>query len=86
VAIGGAFFGESMFHTQTNASKVALAALVQQMKQQSFELLDIQFMTSHLAKFGAIDISRDDYLHRLGRAITRERNFIAPGQQTILFQ
>jgi len=86
VAIGGAFFGESMFHKQTNASKVALAALVQQMKEQAFELLDIQFITPHLARFGAIDIPRDEYQQRLGRAIVCERNFVRPGQQTIIFQ
>ena len=85
VALGGAFFGESMFHTQTNASKVSLAALVQQLREQRFELLDIQFMTPHLARFGAEDISREDYLRRLSLAIRHPRQFIRPKQQTIVF-
>jgi len=86
VAIGGAFFGESMFHTKTNASKVALAALVRQLTEQKFDLLDIQYLTSHLIRFGATTIPRDQYLHRLGRAISKNRIFVRPGQQTIEFQ
>jgi leucyl/phenylalanyl-tRNA--protein transferase len=85
VAVGGAFFGESMFHTQTNASKVALAALVQQLREQRFELLDIQFMTPHLARFGAEDIPREEYLDRLSRAISKSRQFVRQKQQTVVF-
>jgi len=85
VAIGGAFFGESMFHTRTHASKVALVGLVRQLRQQAFSLLDIQFITSHLSGFGAKEISRDDYLDRLGRAVLERREFVRPNQQTIDF-
>lgn len=83
VAIGGAFFGESMFHVRAHASKVALAALVRQMKRQGFLLLDIQFITAHLARFGAVAIPREEYLQRLGRALRKECAFLRPGQQTI---
>lgn len=69
VSIGGAFFGESMFHTVRDASKVALAALVDRMCAREFNLLDIQFITSHLQRFGAIEISRDEYLRRLAKAV-----------------
>jgi leucyl/phenylalanyl-tRNA--protein transferase len=83
VSIGGAFFGESMFHTKTNGSKVALAGLVQQLREQKYLLLDIQFITDHLARFGAETIPRDDYLYRLGRALRKKCDFVRPGQQTI---
>ncbi len=83
VAIGGAFFGESMFHSRTDASKVALVALVQQLRQQHFLLLDIQFITAHLARFGAETIPRDDYLRRLVRALQKPCDFLRPNQQTI---
>src|SRR5437660_856945 len=62
VAIGGGFFGESMFHRVTDASKIALAALVEQLKRQGFVLLDTQWLTPHLLQFGAIEISRSEYL------------------------
>jgi leucyl/phenylalanyl-tRNA---protein transferase len=69
VAIGGAFFGESMFHYETDASKVALAALVRRMQDRGYVLLDIQFMTEHLRQFGAIEIPRTDYETRLEAAV-----------------
>lgn len=69
VAVGGAFFGESMFHRQTDASKIALVALVERMRERGFVLLDIQFMTEHLARFGAVEIPRREYLRRLETAI-----------------
>lgn len=69
VSIGGAFFGESMFHTATDASKVCLVYLVERMKQRGFVLLDSQFMTDHLATLGAITIRRDEYLRRLELAL-----------------
>ena len=75
VALGGAFFGESMFHTVTDASKVALWALVQRLLAQKFTLLDIQWLTPHLQQFGAVQIPRADYLHRLGRAVQVARKF-----------
>ncbi len=69
VAIGGAFFGESMFSLKRDASKVALVHLVARLKQAGFTLLDTQFVTKHLAHFGAIEIPRDDYRRRLADAI-----------------
>lgn len=69
VAIGGAFFGESMFHRQTDASKVALVALGERLRQRGFTLLDAQFLTPHLESLGAIEIRRHDYLQRLSAAI-----------------
>lgn len=71
VAIGGAFFGESMFSGEVNASKVALAALVDRMRSRGFVLLDTQFMTPHLARFGAVEIPRTEYLRRLQEALRR---------------
>ncbi len=71
VAMGGAFFGESMFHLETDASKVALVFLVERLNERGFSLLDVQFMTSHLARFGAIEIPREAYLERLEIASSR---------------
>jgi leucyl/phenylalanyl-tRNA--protein transferase len=71
VHIGGAFFGESMFHRATDASKVALAALVDRLNGQGFQLLDIQWVTPHLRQFGAIEISRREYLRRLEEAVEK---------------
>jgi leucyl/phenylalanyl-tRNA--protein transferase len=65
VSLGGAFFGESMFARQRDASKVALVHLVARLKRKGFTLLDAQFITAHLKQFGAIEISRADYLWRL---------------------
>ena len=64
VALGGAFFGESMFSRATDASKVALVYLVARLKAGKYQLLDTQFITDHLKQFGATEIQRDDY-HRL---------------------
>ncbi len=72
VSIGGAFFGESMFHLETDASKVCLVYLVERMKERGFSLLDSQFMTEHLSTFGAVDISKDQYIKRLNRALTQQ--------------
>ncbi len=76
VALGGAFFGESMFHRQRDASKVALVALVERMRRREFQLLDIQFMTEHLAQFGAVEIPRSDYLTRLQTALQIKTSFV----------
>lgn len=76
VHLGGAFFGESMFHVETDASKVALAALVTRMRDRGFSLLDIQWVTPHLAQFGAIEIPRHEYLARLARALVQPCTFI----------
>jgi len=69
VAIGGAFFGESMFHRKTDASKVALAALVGLLRERDFTLLDTQWTTPHLEQFGAWEIPRERYLRLLRRAV-----------------
>ncbi|MBM3860618.1 MAG: leucyl/phenylalanyl-tRNA--protein transferase [Verrucomicrobia bacterium] len=70
VHIGGAFFGESMFHRETDASKVALVMLVERLRDRGFVLLDTQWQTPHLAQFGAEEIPRRDYLRRLRQAIS----------------
>jgi leucyl/phenylalanyl-tRNA--protein transferase len=69
VAVGCAFFGESMFHHVTDASKIALVALVEHLRVQKFSLLDTQWLTPHLQQFGGIEISRNDYLRVLRRAV-----------------
>ena len=69
VKLGRAFFGESMFSTATDASKVALAWLVARLKVGGFTLLDCQFMTTHLASLGAVSVSRDDYCALLATAL-----------------
>lgn len=69
VAIGGAFCGESMFHKVADASKVALVHLAARLKSGGYVLLDTQFMTDHLKKFGAVEIPAQDYLERLGAAL-----------------
>lgn len=68
VAIGGAFFGESMFSFTTDASKVALVHLVARLRLGGFRLLDTQFVTAHLTQFGAVEIPRDVYRVRLAAA------------------
>ncbi len=69
VHLGGAFFGESMFHRVTDASKVALAALVDRLRRRGFRLLDVQWVTPHLGQFGAIEIPRTEYLAKLRDAL-----------------
>jgi leucyl/phenylalanyl-tRNA--protein transferase len=75
VHLGGAFFGESMFHRVTDASKIALVALVDRLARGGFSLLDIQWVTPHLKQFGAIDIPRKDYVARLRRALGKDAQF-----------
>jgi leucyl/phenylalanyl-tRNA--protein transferase len=70
VGIGGLFAGESMFHTETDASKVALVALVDRLRAGGAALLDVQWSTPHLASLGVVEISRADYLARLADALT----------------
>lgn len=69
LAIGGAFFGESMFHRKTNASKMAMAHLVARLNAGGFVLLDTQFVTPHLASLGGIEIPREEYEERLAEAL-----------------
>jgi leucyl/phenylalanyl-tRNA--protein transferase len=75
VAIGGMFFGESMFHRATDASKVALVHLVNRMRDRNYALLDIQFITPHLRQFGARNIPRTKYLRLLNNALQRDCQF-----------
>jgi leucyl/phenylalanyl-tRNA--protein transferase len=75
VSEGAAFFGESMFHEATDASKVALCALIDRLRVQRFTLLDTQWLTPHLQQFGGIEISRRQYMFLLGRATALTRTF-----------
>jgi len=77
LAIGGAFFGESMFHRRTDASKIALAHLVERLNAGGFILLDTQFVTPHLASLGGIEIPREDYENRLAEALEVEGDWWA---------
>ena len=75
VAIGGLFAGESMFHYERDASKVALAHLVPHLRQRGYRLFDIQELSAHTAGLGAIEIPRREYLRRLADAIDRPVTF-----------
>src|SRR4029450_5113006 len=75
VALGGAFFGESMFHHATDASKVALHALVQRLRARGVSLLDTQWTTPHLERFGVLEISRKEYLRQLSACADAECSF-----------
>ena len=77
LAIGGAFFGESMFHKKTDASKIALAHLVERLKAGGFSLLDTQFLTEHLKSLGGIEIKREIYEMLLAEALARKGDFRA---------
>ena len=76
LAIGGVFFGESMFYRVSNASKVALAALVERLHTRGFTLLDTQWSTPHLERCGAVEIPREEYLERLDRALGMKCRFV----------
>lgn len=75
VAMGAAFFGESMFHYVRDASKVALVALVERLREREYELLDTQAVTQHLKHFGAVEMPAERYLERLHESITKTRSF-----------
>jgi leucyl/phenylalanyl-tRNA--protein transferase len=75
VALGGAFFGESMFSRETDASKVALVHLVARLRKGGFKLLDTQFVTEHLSQFGAREIHRDGYRELLASALDVNATF-----------
>jgi leucyl/phenylalanyl-tRNA--protein transferase len=77
LSIGAAFFGESMFHRATNASKMALVHLVERLNAGGYRLLDTQFVTGHLATFGGIEIPREDYEVRLADALQHVGDFSA---------
>lgn len=76
VSLGSAFFGESMFHIETDASKVALCSLVKRLREKGYQLLDVQWLTSHLVQFGAVEILQNEYLERLQFALKRECQFV----------
>ncbi len=78
VTLGAAFFGESMFSRRTDASKIALAFLVDRLRQGGFQLFDTQFLTPHLASLGGIEISRAAYRLRLERALAQSADFTSP--------
>lgn len=75
VAIGAAFFGESMFHLEPNASKVAFHYLIETLRKQNFQLLDTQFINDNVARFGAIEIPKGQYLNLLKKAISTKAHF-----------
>jgi leucyl/phenylalanyl-tRNA--protein transferase len=75
VHIGGAFFGESMFHRATDASKVALVALVERLRARKFVLLDTQWLTPHLKQFGTYETPRHKYLRQLECALKLDCKF-----------
>ncbi|HUO22455.1 MAG TPA: leucyl/phenylalanyl-tRNA--protein transferase [Caulobacteraceae bacterium] len=82
VALGGAFFGESMFSLERDASKVALVHLAARLKLGQFTLLDTQFLTEHLSQFGAMEIPRAQYKRRLNAALERQGDFyLAPAYE-----
>jgi leucyl/phenylalanyl-tRNA--protein transferase len=77
VRLGAAFFGESMFARQTDASKVALVHLVARLRAGGFRLLDTQFTTPHLKRFGAVDVPKARYAEMLRQAIAADADFFA---------
>lgn len=79
ITIGGAFFGESMFSTRTDASKLALAYLVDRLRAGGFGLFDTQFITPHLQSLGGIEIPRADYRKRLTKALALDAGFDRQG-------
>jgi leucyl/phenylalanyl-tRNA--protein transferase len=83
VRLGRAFFGESMFHTARDASKVALVHLIARLRAGGFTLLDTQFVTDHLKTFGAIEISKRQYHRLLETALIGEGDFFAIGDEPI---
>lgn len=79
VTIGAAFFGESMFSRVTDASKVALAHLVDRLRMTGYALFDTQFITPHLASLGGIEVPRREYREILAEALNRDTDFTTPG-------
>ena len=77
VALGGAFFGESMFSRVSHASKAAMQFLVERLQERGYILLDVQFWTAHLARLGAIDISREDYHRLLAEALQKQASLLS---------
>ncbi|MFY7827793.1 MAG: leucyl/phenylalanyl-tRNA--protein transferase [Flectobacillus sp.] len=84
VAIGGVYFGESMFYLEPNSSKVAFHYLIENLRKQGYELLDTQFINDNVKRYGAIEIPRADYLILLRKAIQQPRSFV-PDTPNIYF-
>ena len=84
VRLKGAFFGESMFHTERDASKVALVHLVARLRRGGFSLLDTQFVTSHLAQFGAIEVPRQRYKQMLRAAMDHDAEWHVWPREAVL--
>ncbi len=82
LSLGAAFFGESMFHRKTDCSKIALASLLFRLRAGGYRLLDTQFVTDHLRRFGGIEIAREDYELRLADAIRHWGDFFALDRQS----
>lgn len=82
VMIGAAFFGESMVSPRRDGSKIALAHLVDHLNRAGFQLFDTQFITPHLTRLGAIEISRADYRRRLEQALQKEGRFLETPLET----
>ena len=82
VAIGGVFFGESMFFREPNASKVAFHYLIETLKANGYTLLDTQFINDNVLRYGAIEIPRTDYMERLKKALQLNRKFLLNPLQT----
>ena len=76
VHLGGAFFAESKFHRVTDMSKVALASLVGRLRERDFALLEVQYLTEHLAQFGVVEISHKEYMARLRLALEMKCSFV----------
>lgn len=83
VTLRGAFFGESMFSRRTNASKMALAACVDHLARTGFVLFDTQFLTTHLASLGAVEITRSQYHKQLANALAHEGQFLSAAAPTL---
>jgi leucyl/phenylalanyl-tRNA--protein transferase len=75
IAMGALFAGESMFHRETGASKVAFASCAGRLRERGFEIFDVQVLTSHLEMLGCVKISRDEYLRRVAQAIEKPARF-----------
>lgn len=84
VAIGGVYFGESMFYLEPNSSKVAFHYLIENLRKQEYELLDTQFINDNVKRYGAIEIPRADYLLLLRKGIQQPRSFV-PDTPSIYF-
>ncbi|MFC7400249.1 leucyl/phenylalanyl-tRNA--protein transferase [Chelatococcus sp. GCM10030263] len=84
IALGAAFFGESMFHRERDASKVAFVHLVARLRHGGFQLLDTQFVTAHLARFGAVAVPRKAYMAQLDAALGKVANWWSWPPETIL--